>query len=52
MSNKSGKKVRVSISVSQEVLDFIEQGIEKRDFATVSHAFEKGIYKIMEEEKK
>ena len=51
MKNKVEKKVRVSISVSPEILEFIEKEIEKREFATISHAFEKGIYKLMEEEK-
>ena len=45
------KKIRRSVSLSREVLDWIEGQIKRRRFSNVSHALEYAIFHLIEEEK-
>jgi Arc/MetJ-type ribon-helix-helix transcriptional regulator len=42
----AGKKVQVCITVDEELMGWIEEKIETRDFHNKSHAFELGIAKL------
>ena len=46
------KKIRRSVSLSREVLDWIDKQIKERRFNNVSHALEYAIYHLMKEEEK
>jgi len=42
----AGKKVQVCITVDEDLMGWIEEKIETRDFHNKSHAFELGIAKL------
>ena len=44
------QKQKISITVSEEVLTFIRQQVEKRVYANVSHAFESLAYAEIEKD--
>ena len=44
-------KVRVTISISKDVLEWIDKQVENRTFKDRSHAIEKLIYDCMKEKK-
>ncbi|MEM3459100.1 MAG: ribbon-helix-helix domain-containing protein [Candidatus Bathyarchaeia archaeon] len=44
-------KQRVTVSISKDVLEWIDSQVEKRIFKDRSHAFEKLIYDKMQEQK-
>ena len=37
-------KLKKTITINQELLDWINQKIEEKEFASLSHAVEKGLY--------
>jgi Arc/MetJ-type ribon-helix-helix transcriptional regulator len=39
-------KLKKTVTINQELLDWINQKIEEREFASLSHAVEKGLYKL------
>lgn len=45
-------KVRVSVTMAKEFLDWVDERIEERVFANRSHAFEYAIKRLMTEELK
>lgn len=49
-NNESMPKVRRSVTISKDLLDWINQQIEKRRFKDVSHAIEYALYHLKEEE--
>lgn len=46
------EKRKTSITLDEEVLDWIRKRIETRRFRSVSHAIEYAIFQLMEKEKK
>ena len=40
-------KKKITISIDDEILDFIHEKLNQKDFASVSHAFEKVMYDFM-----
>lgn len=43
------KKIRKSVSLSKEVLDWIDRQIKDRKFSNVSHCLEYAVWKLMKE---
>jgi Arc/MetJ-type ribon-helix-helix transcriptional regulator len=39
-------KLKKTITINQELLDWINQKIEEKEFASLSHAVEKGLYTL------
>jgi Arc/MetJ-type ribon-helix-helix transcriptional regulator len=39
-------KIKKSINISKELLDWIDQKIKEKEFASLSHAVEKGLYQL------
>jgi len=37
-------KIKKTVNINQELLDWINQKIEEKEFASLSHAVEKGLY--------
>ena len=44
-------KKKITISVDHELLDFVYEKMSRKDFASVSHAFEKVMYDFMTKER-
>lgn len=44
------KKVRRSVTIDKDILEWIQQQIKQKRFNNVSHAFEYAVYKLMKEE--
>ena len=49
--NENMPKARVTISISKDVLEWIDKQVENRTFKDRSHAIEKLIYDLMHEKK-
>ncbi len=41
-------KEKITITVSTEILDWIDKKIGEREFGSRSHAFELGVYKMIQ----
>jgi len=39
-------KLKKTITINQDILDWINQKIEEKEFASLSHAVEKGLYQL------
>lgn len=37
-------KIKKTVNINQELLDWINQKIDEKEFASLSHAVEKGLY--------
>lgn len=48
---RSMSKIRRSVTLSKEVLNWINEQIKKRRFSNVSHCLEYAVYQLMEKEK-
>lgn len=44
-------KKKITISIDDEILDFINEKLGRRDFASISHAFTKVMYDFMVKER-
>jgi len=51
-NNESMPKIRRSVTISKELMDWIQEQIKKKRFKDVSHAIEYALYILMEESKK
>lgn len=49
---KDMSKVRRSVTLSKETLEWIEQQIKRKRFSNVSHALEYTVFELMEKEKR
>jgi Arc/MetJ-type ribon-helix-helix transcriptional regulator len=45
-------KIRRSVTISKELMEWIQEEIKRKRFKDVSHAIEYSLYKVMEESKK
>jgi Arc/MetJ-type ribon-helix-helix transcriptional regulator len=45
-------KIRRSVTISEELMKWIQEEIKRKRFKDVSHAIEYALYKLMEESKK
>jgi len=45
-------KIRRSVTISKELMDWIQEQIKQKRFKDVSHAIEYSLYRVMEETKK
>lgn len=54
MKEKRIKKPKVTktITINKELLEWIEEKIEEREFASVSHCVEKAVYRLKAEYEK
>jgi len=44
-------KKKITVSIDEEILEFINDKLSRKDFASVSHAFEKVMYDFMVKER-
>ena len=51
-NNEAMPKIRRSVTISKELMDWIQQEIKRKRFKDVSHAIEYALYCLMEESKK
>lgn len=52
MNEEKRTKPRVTISISKEVLDYLDKQVEERVYKDRSHAIEKIVYDRMKEKEK
>jgi Arc/MetJ-type ribon-helix-helix transcriptional regulator len=45
-------KIRRSVTISEELMKWIQEEIKRKRFKDVSHAIEYALYRLMEESKK
>jgi len=45
-------KIRRSVSISKETMEWIQEQIKHKRFKDVSHAIEYAVYQVMQEKKK
>ena len=50
--NEGMPKIRRSVSISKELMEWVSQEIKRKRFKDVSHAIEYALYQVMEESKK
>ncbi|MGC8693534.1 MAG: ribbon-helix-helix domain-containing protein [Thermoplasmata archaeon] len=46
------KKLKVSVSVDEDLLEWVQEEIEKKRFASVSHAINFALHRLKEDNKK
>jgi Arc/MetJ-type ribon-helix-helix transcriptional regulator len=51
-NNEVMPKIRRSVTISKELMEWIQQEIKRKRFKDVSHAIEYALYQLMEESKK
>jgi len=51
-NNEAMPKIRRSVTISKELMDWIQLEIKRKRFKDVSHAIEYALYCLMEESKK
>ena len=51
-NNEAMPKIRRSVTISKELMDWIQEQIKQKRFKDVSHAIEYSLYRVMEETKK
>jgi Arc/MetJ-type ribon-helix-helix transcriptional regulator len=49
---KGEEKVQLSVSVDKDLIDWVKEGVEKKTFAHVSHAFELALTQLRERSEK
>jgi metal-responsive CopG/Arc/MetJ family transcriptional regulator len=50
--NENMPKARVTISISKDVLEWLDKQVEDRTFKDRSHAIEKIVYDLMQQKKR
>ncbi len=48
----SGKKKQTTVTLDDEVLNFLQQQIKEKRFSSVSHGVNYAVYRLMKEENK
>jgi Arc/MetJ-type ribon-helix-helix transcriptional regulator len=51
-NNEVMPKIRRSVTISKELMEWIQEEIKRKRFKDVSHAIEYALYQLMEESKK